>query len=297
MLNNNNHNAEQDLDDLLDDALKEFDDDNNENYSSPKATKTTEKETTTTKQNNNYLEGSSSVAESTTNDDIDLDDILEKTLLSEEKQVVNHLAEQVTKFFSELEKEGNDEGENKATTSSSSSSTSSYNFQEVMKNTLDMLNKNAASMNNANLPTGEEGDQDETVDEGAFSGLLQKMMEVLMSPDILRQPMEELREKYPVWLKEKKGQVPEDEYQRVQRQYDLCCKICRVYETQQYPDAIDELIELMKAMQEQGQPPEEIVSQLSKPEGGNEEANEVHKLLQGLNLPSNMGDGKGCPTQ
>ncbi|KAF0975496.1 hypothetical protein FDP41_005490 [Naegleria fowleri] len=296
MLNNNNNVEQDDLDDLLEDALKEFDDDTNDNSASPNPSKASET-TTTTKQNSNSLTASSSTAESTRNDDIDLDDILEKTLLSEEKQVVNHLAEQVTKFFSELEKEGNNDDENKTTASSSSSSNSSYNFQEVMKNTLDMLNKNAASMNNAtNLPSGGE-DQDESVDEGAFSGLLQKMMEVLMSPDILRQPMEELREKYPIWLKEKKGQVPEEEYQRVKRQYDLCCKICRVYETQQYPDAIDELIELMKAMQEQGQPPEEIVSQLSKPEGGNEEASEVHKLLQGLNLPSNMGDGKGCPTQ
>ena len=235
--------------------------------------------------------------------DIDLDEVFDKTLTSEEKNVVRHLTDQVTKFFSDLE-----QTEEKSTETASSSSTnpqSSQNFQDIMKNTLDMLNKNAASMDNPNIvgEANQDTEQEEPVDEGSFSNLLQSMMEVLMSPDILRQPMEELREKYPLWLKEKKGQVSDEEYQRVQRQYDLCCKICQVYETQKYPDAIDELVELMKAMQEQGQPPEEIVSQLSKPEGaGSEEESNVQKLLQGLNLSGLGGsgsnnDGKGCPTQ
>ncbi|EFC36519.1 predicted protein [Naegleria gruberi] len=283
-MSNNKQEDFDDLDDILENALNEFDE-------APK-TPSSEKKTSAS----SPVASSSADASSSSNlepNDIDLDDILQKTFTPQEKEVVNHLTEQVTKFFNELEQT---EGGEK-----------SSNFQNALHNTLNLLNQNVESMNDttntSNTGSSSGGDnsgEEEPVDEGAFSNLLQSMMEVLMSPDILRQPMEELREKYPIWLDQNRGKVADEEYQRIQKQYDLCCKICNVYETSKYPDAIDELIELMKAMQEQGQPPEEIVSQLSKAEGGSEEESQVQKLLQGLKFTDAAGGagGKGgCPTQ
>ncbi|KAL9647665.1 hypothetical protein ABK040_015154 [Willaertia magna] len=319
-----------DLDDILDNALNEFD-----NISTPSKTTTNDNNNQSTPSffssnittsNNNNASSSSFIPptnnNTSQNEEIDLDEVFNKTLTPEERQVFQQLTDQVTNFFNDLENTTSDTNTQPSSSSSSSSnsnsnnnnannnnksSTENYNFQEVMKKTLDMLNKNAASMgdkkntsSSSSSDNNNQEDDDEEVDEGSFSNLLQSMMEVLLSPDILKGPMLELREKYPLWLKEKKGQVETEEYERVLKQYDVCCKICKVYESKVFPDAMDELIELMKVMQELGQPPEEIISTLSKEgEGGAEDDNQVQKLLQGLNFAGAAGkDGKGgCPMQ
>lgn len=66
---------------------------------------------------------------------------------------------------------------------------------------------------------------------------------------------------YPIWLEKNKDKLQKEEYDRIYKQYQYSCDIVKVYETE--PDNIQKLIELMKGMQALGQPPQEIVDQLS----------------------------------
>jgi peroxin-19 len=141
-----------------------------------------------------------------------------------------------------------------------------------------------------NLMAGVFNNEEGGDDEEKMVGVLEKIMEALMAPDILQKPMEELREKYPIWLANNEGKVSQEEYDRVMTQYQYTQKICKLYEQQKFPDSLGELIELMKGMQAYGQPPEEIVQSLSQ-DGS-----------QGLpNIPGlGLGDGldpKNCPVQ
>jgi peroxin-19 len=98
-----------------------------------------------------------------------------------------------------------------------------------------------------------------------LGGALEKIMETLLSPEVLKEPMAQLKAKYPEWLKAKKGQIPEKEWGNVHAQYEYACRICDCYEKD--PKNIMKLVELMKEMQELGSPPQEILDQLSTENG------------------------------
>jgi peroxin-19 len=110
---------------------------------------------------------------------------------------------------------------------------------------------------------GGDSDAAEDDEEGMYN-MLEKIMESLMSPEILKQPMEELRREYPIWLAENRGKVDPNEYERVEKQYEYAEKICKVYETSTFPACLPQLIDLMKDMQTYGSPPDDIVKRMTK---------------------------------
>jgi peroxin-19 len=201
-------------------------------------------------------------------EDIDLDEIY-KEIDDKEQALMQDFANNMASFLKELENKETQQGAQQTQGEQKS-------FQDTIKETLEALKKSTDGLkdvgnSNDNINFSDfakmfsEGGPNESDEEGMY-GILEKIMETLMSPEILRQPMEELRREYPTWLEENKGKVDADEYERIQKQYEYAEKICKVYESSSFPDCLPQLIDLMKDMQTYGSPPEEIVKKMTKGE-------------------------------
>ncbi|XP_059657552.1 peroxisome biogenesis protein 19-2-like [Cornus florida] len=94
-----------------------------------------------------------------------------------------------------------------------------------------------------------------------MESIVETMMQQLLSKEILHEPMKEIGERYPKWLEEHKASLSKEEYDRYFRQYLLIKNLNEVYETE--PDNFNKIVELMQKMQECGQPPNDIVQELA----------------------------------
>jgi len=79
-------------------------------------------------------------------------------------------------------------------------------------------------------------------------------------------PMKEMKEKYPAWLESHKTQLSNEDYKKYEKQFECIKKICHVYENE--PENIQKVVGLMQQMQETGQPPAELLKELSEEMGG-----------------------------
>eukprot|EP01116_Phalansterium_solitarium_P002430 TRINITY_DN12450_c0_g1_i1.p2 TRINITY_DN12450_c0_g1~~TRINITY_DN12450_c0_g1_i1.p2 ORF type:complete len:254 (-),score=115.16 TRINITY_DN12450_c0_g1_i1:36-797(-) len=117
-------------------------------------------------------------------------------------------------------------------------------------------------------------DADGNIDEAAMARLVEQLgdnpdMKSLMdgmfghfvSKDILYEPMQHLRSKYPEWLEANRSKLSATEAANYERQQQIVIQICQVYETQ--PDNTEAVMALMTQMQETGQPPTEIMKSLA----------------------------------
>lgn len=94
-----------------------------------------------------------------------------------------------------------------------------------------------------------------------MESIVETMMQQLLSKEVLQEPMKEIGERYPRWLEDHKANLAPEEYDRYSRQYDLILKLNEVYEHDS--DNFTKIMELMQKMQECGQPPNDIVSELA----------------------------------
>ncbi|GAB4858040.1 hypothetical protein Ancab_015942 [Ancistrocladus abbreviatus] len=94
-----------------------------------------------------------------------------------------------------------------------------------------------------------------------MESIVETMMQQLLSKEILHEPMKEIGERYPKWLEEHKAGLAEEDYKRYSRQYQLIQELNVVYETE--PGNFPKIVDLMQKMQECGQPPNDIVHELS----------------------------------
>jgi len=94
-----------------------------------------------------------------------------------------------------------------------------------------------------------------------FGNVVDGMMRQLLSKEIMYDPMKQICQKYPEWLAEKEQDLKKDDYERYGKQYQYFQKIVAVYDTE--PDNFPRLMELMQDMQECGQPPSEIIKELA----------------------------------
>ncbi|XP_061728065.1 peroxisomal biogenesis factor 19 [Cydia pomonella] len=120
---------------------------------------------------------------------------------------------------------------------------------------------------NFNLGENQEGNM--------FLPFMQGMMQSLLSKEVLYPSLKELVDKYPAWLEENKGKVPQDDYDRYCRQQELMQQVCAELEPEQETDPEDVkrkrfevVLELMQKMQDLGQPPTELVGELGAPPPG-----------------------------
>ncbi|XP_043717395.1 peroxisome biogenesis protein 19-2-like [Telopea speciosissima] len=94
-----------------------------------------------------------------------------------------------------------------------------------------------------------------------MESIVETMMQQLLSKEILHEPMKEIAERYPKWLKDHASGLNKEEYDRYSRQYELIKGLNEVYEKD--PGNFTKIVELMQKMQECGQPPNDIVHELA----------------------------------
>jgi len=114
-----------------------------------------------------------------------------------------------------------------------------------------------------------------------FQGVIDNMMKQFLSKEVMYEPMKQISEKFPEWLAENQSKLEPEKYEAYGKQYQYFQEIVNVYETE--PDNIARLMELMKDMQDcDVQPPAEILKDLAP---GLEFDNE------GMPVMPNMGPG------
>ncbi|KAF9107068.1 Peroxisome chaperone and import receptor [Mortierella sp. AM989] len=148
------------------------------------------------------------------------------------------------------------------------------NFQDRIAKTMDKLKDSSEQVDAKVAEESEEAlmaemmRQMEGMSEGGdFQNVLEGMMEQLMSKEILYEPMLDLKEKYPQWLKDNKEKLPAEEYARYEKQYGYVKEIVEFFDRPDFDDKSDtqakSVIELMQGMQDCGQPPADILEELA----------------------------------
>lgn len=94
-----------------------------------------------------------------------------------------------------------------------------------------------------------------------MESIMETMMQQLLSKEILHEPMKEIGERYPKWLAEHKASLSKEEYERFSHQYEFIKELNEVYEKE--PSNFNKIVELMQKMQECGQPPNDILHELA----------------------------------
>jgi len=94
------------------------------------------------------------------------------------------------------------------------------------------------------------------------------MMEQLTSKEILYEPMKELNEKYPEWLRNNESKQSAEDLQRYQEQYGVVKEIVAKFEEPEYRDESDKdrefIIDRMQKMQAAGAPPKELMGEMGQ---------------------------------
>lgn len=93
-----------------------------------------------------------------------------------------------------------------------------------------------------------------------MDSMMETMMMQLMSKDVLYEPMKDLNEKYPAWLRSNEGKHSQADLARYKEQYRITSEIVAIYEGNGDSKRV---LELMQQMQETGQPPAEILQQMA----------------------------------
>eukprot|EP00878_Enallax_costatus_P027354 GHUV01029433.1.p1 GENE.GHUV01029433.1~~GHUV01029433.1.p1 ORF type:complete len:343 (+),score=161.13 GHUV01029433.1:360-1388(+) len=135
------------------------------------------------------------------------------------------------------------------------------------------------------------------------------VMQHLLSKEVLYQPMKEILDKYPPWLDKHSAPggsstLTPDDLERYKHQYMCIRRLCEAYETE--PDNTPKIMELLQEMQACGEPPAEIVEEMSAAIAGDLPADAAAGTgagdmsfdnldLEGLGeLPAEL---KNCPVQ
>ncbi|KAI5060832.1 hypothetical protein GOP47_0023337 [Adiantum capillus-veneris] len=93
-----------------------------------------------------------------------------------------------------------------------------------------------------------------------MQGIMDTMMQQLLSKEVLHEPMKEFCEKYPNWLEVNKSSLSDEDFRRYSRQYEYIKELCGVYES--IPDDFSRIVDIMQNMQTCGQPPDDLVQEL-----------------------------------
>ncbi|KAL9097327.1 MAG: hypothetical protein Q9165_000754 [Trypethelium subeluteriae] len=111
--------------------------------------------------------------------------------------------------------------------------------------------------------SGLDGDESEE----NFSKMLLGMMEQLTNKDILYEPMKELNEKFPAWMKVNREKTSKEDVARYEEQQKLVSEIVTRFEASGYSDEKAEdreyIVERMQKMQAVGAPPPDLVGDMN----------------------------------
>ncbi|KAG2346396.1 Pex19-domain-containing protein, partial [Suillus weaverae] len=103
-------------------------------------------------------------------------------------------------------------------------------------------------------------------DEEEMQGVLEAMMGQLMGKDVLYEPLKELSDKFPDYLKTNATKLTPDDKSRYDAQIICMKQLLEIFESKDYADDDDKtrakVVDLMGELQRHGSPPEEIMGPL-----------------------------------
>lgn len=126
-----------------------------------------------------------------------------------------------------------------------------------------------------------------------FNEVVDGMMRQLLSKELMYEPMKQVCDKYPEWLATQVDALSKEEYERYGTQYQFFQRIVAVYETE--PDNFPRIMELMQDVQQYGQPPAEIIKELAPGLEFNQDGMPVMAGLGPTTMPSQMPGMPGIP--
>ncbi|KAH7407736.1 Pex19 protein family-domain-containing protein [Cadophora sp. MPI-SDFR-AT-0126] len=156
---------------------------------------------------------------------------------------------------------------------------SDESFQETIKKTMERMQNSgdqataAAASDSTDdilaqmMKAMEAGGLDGEGGEEEFSKMLLGMMEQLTNKEILYEPMKELDDKFPAWMKENEGKVDAADMKRYKEQQVYVSEIVKRFETKTYTDDNSKdreyIVERMQKMQAAGSPPPDLVGDMA----------------------------------
>jgi len=201
----------------------------------------------------------------TENKEQDLDDILNSTL----------------EDFEELEKAGHFESTPTPDKSPIDFSKFVETFDKLtknMKNQTEVPSSPSGTAPSGTAPSGtapsgttpSPGSEEEILEQmlkdldnnSGYQGLVQGMMKQLLSKEVLYEPMKEMRDKYPSWLRDNKEKMQRPEWEKYCMQLQHIEEILQVYDNEG-DQGFEKILKLMREMQECGHVPTDIVKQLA----------------------------------
>uniref|UniRef100_T1J3M6 Peroxin-19 n=1 Tax=Strigamia maritima TaxID=126957 RepID=T1J3M6_STRMM len=100
------------------------------------------------------------------------------------------------------------------------------------------------------------------------SSLVQNMMQMLLSKDLLYPALRDITDRYANWLLENKETTEQEQYKKYETQYEIMQKICTEFEAESETDTpakkksrFDGILEMMQKMQDCGNPPTSLVGE------------------------------------
>ncbi|XP_054712864.1 peroxisomal biogenesis factor 19-like [Uloborus diversus] len=151
------------------------------------------------------------------------------------------------------------------------------NFAESFAETIRGL---TAGAQNIPEPTPEElanlfsgfglNDPSDTDEVPEFMPLMQNVMQKLMSKELLYPSLKEIVDKYPQWLTDNKPSLKEEEYETYTNQFQLMKKVCEEFEEDKDDNeeskkkSFETVLQLMQKIQGCGNPPKELVSDMNQ---------------------------------
>ncbi|KAI8052031.1 Pex19 protein family-domain-containing protein [Syncephalis plumigaleata] len=274
----------EDLDDLLDDVLDEFQ--TKANVSSSKAAEKQPANHDSTSTTTTKKDEKSMLDDALLDDDITSEG-MEELIRQMGGDTDGDLQASMEQFFQHMQtgSTANDETKTSSTSTKNSGTTSAtntnrnekpQNFQDTITETMNRLRNSSDQAKTESKTASEDDGQDalmaemlrqmeQLTDSGEFDGLIDGMMGQLMTRDVLYEPMKELAEKYPAYLAEHKEKIPADTYTQYEQQYTYVNKFSTFNDDLAAAAAeVDSTIsELMQKMQDCGQPPKELLEQLA----------------------------------
>jgi len=240
---------DQELNDLLDSALQDFDKVSISNVEKDNDTSALDSQKQTDKHE--------------TSEDKWTEDFLKQTTNQFEKNLQNVLQNGDSELETTLQKLG----QTSANTALDEQDINT-DFQSAISQVLKDLTANSENLQNEADIATMLGQTSLDGDTGDILPFMQGMMEHLLSKEILYPSLKELSEKYPTWLEEHKATLNPSDMQKYTKQSELMRKVCIELEKEKEDDSADIkqrrfecVLKLMTEMQNYGQAPEDLVGE------------------------------------
>ncbi|EEB19341.1 Peroxisomal biogenesis factor, putative [Pediculus humanus corporis] len=149
-------------------------------------------------------------------------------------------------------------------------------FSSIIAQTLKNLSENAENIQNQltdedlmNLLGTFSNITDSNQDGSDLLPMMQKMIQNLLTKDVLHPALSSIVEQYPEWLEKNKSVLSSNDFDNYTQQYKLMKEVCEELEKEKPDDSqevkntrFDQILGLMQKIQDCGQPPAELSGNL-----------------------------------